>query len=48
MGALSARQKSSICMVRYTTEAYLCVAAHAGTYATDSQNLSLEDTYSIR
>ena len=35
-------------MDRYTTEAYLCVAAHAETYATGSPELLLEDTYSIR
>jgi hypothetical protein len=48
VGALPVRQKSIICMDRYTTEAYLCVAAHAETYATGSPELLLEDTYSIR
>jgi hypothetical protein len=47
-GALPVRQKSIICIDRYTTEAYFCVAAHSETHATDSLELPLRDTQSVK
>ena len=47
-GGAASKTKINDLYGRYTTKAYLCVAAHAETYATGSPELLLENTYSIR